>query len=222
MQIETLPQDKKLEKKIKALKKYDMAFFISTNAAQIAMELIETHLSPIPKNVQYFSPGPTTARVLQNHGLEVAFPERAMSTEALLILPEIRKIIQDDSKNKKRAIIFRGVGGRELLANSLRAKGVDVEYIELYKRVVPDYKKSFLKEIISSKKPDGIVFSSAEVIHNFTHLFESVYPDYRKVPVFVSSSRLQTIVEKIGFESVNLLEAADDNSIASGVQNPNA
>ena len=66
LQIEALPQDKKLVEKIKKLDQYDMAFFISTNAAQIGMELIETQFPILPKKTVYFSPGPTTASVLEN------------------------------------------------------------------------------------------------------------------------------------------------------------
>lgn len=221
MEIEALPQDKKTDKKIKKLNKYDMAFFVSTNAAQFGMELIETHFSSLPKDVQYFSPGATTASILQSYGLEVAYPEKAMSTEALLILPEIRKILQAKSKHKKRAVVFRGSGGRELLANALRSKGVDVDYIELYKRILPEYKKSYLKDILKSKKPDGIVFSSAEAIYNFTVLFENIYPEYTQIPIFVSSPRLKEVSEKIGFTTISLLQAADDKSIAAGMANPN-
>jgi uroporphyrinogen-III synthase len=221
MQIEVLPQDKALEKKIKKLKDYDMAFFVSTNAAQIAMGLIETFFPTLPDDIEYFSPGITTARVLQSYGLKVSYPEKAMSTEALLVLPAIRKVIQKDSKKKKRAVIFRGMGGRELLANALRSKGVNVDYIELYKRVLPDYKESYLKEIIKNKKPDGIIFSSAEAIHNFIVLYEKIYPEFKEIPVFVSSPRLENIVNKIGFETVTLLKAADDESIVSGVVNSN-
>jgi len=221
LQIEALPQDKALEKKIKKLDQYDMAFFVSTNAAQIGMELIETYFPTLPKNIKYFSPGITTARVLQNYGLQVFYPEKAMSTEALLILPEIRKVLQDKSKKKKRAVIFRGVGGRELLANALRAKGVGIDYIELYKRVLPVYRENYLKDIIKNKKPDGIVFSSAEAIYNFTLIFEKIYPAFKEIPVFVSSPRLENIVTKIGFKTVSLLKAADDESIVSSVVTSN-
>lgn len=221
MRIEALAQDKKLEKKIKKLDQYDMAFFISTNAAQFGMELIETYFPSLPKEIKYFSPGPTTAKILQSYGLDVAFPEKAMSTEALLILPEIREVLQKESKKKKRAVVFRGAGGRELLANALRSKGVDVDYIELYKRVLPEYKESYLKNILKNKKPDGIIFSSAEAIHNFTVLFEKIYPEYKEIPVFVSSPRLEEVSKKIGFSSISLLQAADDRSIAAGVANSN-
>ena len=172
MKIEVLPQDEELEKKIKKLNQYDIAFFISTNAAQIGMKLLKPYFHTFPKDVAYFSPGPITAKVLQSHGIDVAYPEKAMSTEALLILPEIRKIIQKKSKKKKRAVIFRGIGGREFLANALRTKGMHVDYIELYKRVLPEYKESYLKDILKNKTPDGIVFSSAEAIHNFVFFLQ--------------------------------------------------
>jgi len=221
MQIETLPQDKKLAKKIKKLDQFDIAFFISTNAAQIGMELIEAHFPSLPKEIKYCSPGPETASILQSYGLDVAYPEKAMSTEALLILPEIRKILQTKSNKQKRAVIFRGSGGRELLANALRSKGVDVEYIELYKRNSPDYKENDLKDILITKKPDGIIFSSAEAIYNFTVLFEKIYPEYKEIPIFVSSTRLNEVAKKIGFKTISLLQAADDSSIVAGMASPN-
>jgi len=221
MKIESLPQDKKLAKKIKKLDQFDMAFFVSTNAAQIGMELIESQFVSLPKEIKYFSPGPTTASVLQSYGLEVAYPEKAMSTEALLILPEIRKVLQAKSSKKKRAVIFRGTGGRELLANALRSKGVDVEYIELYKRTLPEYKESYLKDILKNKTPNGIIFSSAEAIYNFTVLFEKIYPAYRDVPIFVSSLRLKELAHKIGFKTISLLQDADDNSIVTGMTKSN-
>lgn len=221
LEIENLPHDRKIEKQIKKLDEYDMVFFVSTNAAKIGMELVSEQFSSIPDRPKFFAPGPTTASVLENYGIKAAFPKKGMSTEAMLILPEIRQVLQDKKRKKKRALIFRGKGGRELLANTLRAKGVEVYYVELYRRVLPHYKTSYLEEILKSNKPDGIVFSSAEAMHNFTALFETVYPDFIKIPIFVSSPRLKNIASKIGFETIALLQAADDASVARGLGKAN-
>ncbi len=218
LQIEALPETKKLIGQVKKLDKYDMAFFISTNAAQIGMELVEANFSKIPEKPSYFAPGPTTAKILENYELDVAYPKKAMSTEALLILPEIREILETKNKKKKKALIFRGKGGRELLANTLRAKGMEVDYIELYKRILPDYKESFLEEILNTKKPDGVIFSSAEGMQNFVALFQNIYPDYKLLPAFVSSERLKSIAEKLGFKTITVLEAADDESLVDGLE----
>ncbi len=218
IQIEQIQPDKKMKSVVKKLKDYDMVFFISTNAAHLAMELLETELSKYPDKPTYFAPGPSTAKVIEAYGLKAVYPKKAMSTEALLILPEIRKILEKKSLKKKRALIFRGKGGRELLANSLRGKGVEVTYIELYKRTLPSFSEHYLQEIINRRKPDGIVFSSAEALHNFISLFDGIYQDYRKIPIFVSSERLQSLAAKLGFETINLLRAADDDSVVTGVE----
>lgn len=221
MEIETLPLDKAAIKKLKKVNQYDMAFFISTNAAHIGMELIESYIPELPTEISYFSPGPATARVIQNYGLKVAYPDKPVRTEGILILPELRKILQNETKKKKKAIIFRGKGGRELLANTLKSKGVDVDYLEIYRRTIPDYEEKYLKDILHNKLPDGIVFSSAEAIQNFKFLFEKIDPNFTNIHVFVSSPRLKTVAESVGFESISLLAAADDNSIASGLESPN-
>ncbi len=217
IQIEKIAVSKKARASIKKLKNYDLVFFISTNAANLGMELLEVEFSKLPDKPAYFAPGPTTARVLESYGLKVFYPDKVMSTEALLILPEIRRILENKEK-KKQALIFRGQGGRELLANTLRAKGVEVEYIELYKRVLPSLSEAYLKEISTAKKPDGIIFSSAEAIQNFIVLFEKVYPDYKKIPAFLSSERLMGIARDAGFANTILLKAANDQSVVDGVE----
>lgn len=218
IQIEQIPVDKKMTATVKKLKDFDMVFFISTNAAHFAMELMETELTKFPDKPLYFAPGPTTAKVLEAYGLKAVYPEKATSTEALLILPEIRKCLEKKSRKKKQALIFRGKGGRELLAKSLKAKGVEVTYLELYKRKLPSFSELYIQEIINKKKPDGIVFSSAEALHNFISLFDGVYSGYKAIPIFVSSERLQILARKLGFETIKLLKAAHDNSVVRGVE----
>ena len=51
--------------------------------------------------------------------------------------------------------------------------------------------------------------------------FEKIDPNFTNIHVFVSSPRLKTVAESVGFESISLLAAADDNSIASGLESPN-
>ena len=218
IEIQTLLQNKSSRNKIKNLDQYDMAFFISTNAARIGMEFIKNNCFKLPASINYFCSGPATAMVLQSYGLKVYYPKKKMRTEDLLILPELKNILQKENKKNNQAIIFRGKGGRDLLTKTLKSKGVNVEYIELYKRVAPEYKKKYLKNILLAEKPDGIVFSSAEAIQNFSNLFEKFYPEYKKLNIVVSSPRLRDIASKVGFETISLVKGADDKSIASGVE----
>ncbi|NIQ15763.1 MAG: uroporphyrinogen-III synthase, partial [Candidatus Dadabacteria bacterium] len=64
--------------------------------------------------------------------------------------------LQADSIINKKILIFRGQGGRELLADSLRERGAEVEYIEVYKRHCPQYDQSKLDEVWSNSGPEII------------------------------------------------------------------
>ena len=59
-------------------------------------------------------------------------PRGGADSEHLLALPELADMA------KQRVLIFRGEGGRELLAEALSARGARVDYIECYRRGLPD------------------------------------------------------------------------------------
>ena len=62
---------------------------------------------------------------------EVIVPSERFDSEALLALPELETVAG------KRIAIFRGEEGRELLGDTLRARGASVEYVACYRRVQP-------------------------------------------------------------------------------------
>src|SRR5688572_18867662 len=89
---------------------YDLVFFVSSNAAAIGLDAIDELWPQYPSHILNFAVGPGTARVVQNYGLDVFYPVDRMSSEAMLALPQLQDI------RDKKALIVRGVGGREILA----------------------------------------------------------------------------------------------------------
>lgn len=65
----------------------------------------------------------------------VIFPTQKseQNNEGLLNLSQIQSLKQGD-----KIQIWRGVGGRELLANALLAKGIQVDLINFYQRILPN------------------------------------------------------------------------------------
>ena len=78
--------------------------------------------------------GQGTVRALAAHGVHGCIaPEQRFDSEALLALPEL----QAERVAGQRVLILRGDGGRELLAETLSARGALVDLVSCYRRLPP-------------------------------------------------------------------------------------
>src|SRR5690606_20556816 len=155
--------------------------------------------------------GPTTAAVLEDHGLQVQYPEERMDSEAMLALPPLQDIAG------KRALIVRGKGGREILSAGLRKRGATVDYCELYERAVPDHAPGFLQASLQQHPPSAVVISSGEAMDNLKALFASWYAGWQDLPLHVVSERLCDHAHHAGFRHVVTMAGATDAAIIKGL-----
>src|SRR4051812_29634579 len=119
-----------LDRLIDRLDEVDCVVFVSPNAVYKAMTLIKARRAQ-PLNLRYAAVGRGSVRELAKFGVsEVVAPAR-FDSEALLALREFANVAG------QRIVIFRGVGGRDLLGEALVARGAHVEYAECYRRVLP-------------------------------------------------------------------------------------
>lgn len=211
--IEPLPEDAKIRSRVLELDRYDLLFFISTNAAGLGMALIDKYWPQFPIQLDIFAVGPTTAAVIEDYGLKAVFPSERMSSEALLALPALAAV------NDKRALIVRGVGGRELLAVELLKRGANVDYLELYRRQAPAFDPGAIAGLLTSDKPDAVVVTSAEALGNLRDLLEADNVSLACVPLFVSSSRIADIANLAGFAKTFTMLGADDKAIIESLAN---
>lgn len=110
-------------------KQADVIFWVSPSAVDFA----KVHLAAMPKQVIQVAVGRATAQRLNDLGIKkVCFPMQQSDSEAVFELPLWQKMLQQIPLPK--LLIIRGVGGREWLAQSLRAIGWQVDYAEIYTR----------------------------------------------------------------------------------------
>lgn len=76
--------------------------------------------------------GAATAAVLHAADCEVRQPKVA-NNEGMLMMPEIARLQAGD-----KLLIWRGLGGRRLLVDTLQARGVHIDSIAWYERTMPD------------------------------------------------------------------------------------
>jgi uroporphyrinogen-III synthase len=202
------------KQKIMNLDQYDLVFFISTNAARIGLDLIAGYWPQYPAHICNFAVGPSTAAEIESRFLPVCYPQDRMNSEAMLELPALQDI------NGKKALIVRGVGGREVLAAGLTARGASVDYAELYERNVPVYTNGQLRRCVRQHAPDAVVISSAEALDNLRQLYEPLALEqlpWQRFPLYVTSDRLSAHARTAGFISVTTMSAATDAAIIEGL-----
>lgn len=104
---------------------WDWAIFTSTNAVESALEQC-----PAPLAARHAAVGRATARMLERHGVKVDACPGGANSEGLLELPEFAALAG------RGVLLIKGRGGRELLRDTLRARGADVLELDVYRRSV--------------------------------------------------------------------------------------
>jgi uroporphyrinogen-III synthase len=197
--------------RLKNLDQYDLVFYVSSNAARAGMAAINNWWPQYPSHILNFAVGPATAAVVESHGLVVHYPQDRMDSEAMLALPQLHDIAG------MKALIVRGVGGREILAEGLLARGAKVDYAELYERKAPQYTRTYMKNCLQQHQPDAIVISSGEAMDNLKALFSPWYAQWIRLPLYVASQRLADHAQLAGFDTVVVMGGATDAAIIKGL-----
>ena len=119
-----------IKTKVENLDNYQLVIFISTNAVKFGALWINDYWQRFPLGVSVLAIGPSTARKVSIElNCAVVNSDAGASSEDILLLDEL-----GDISGGKVAIV-RGIGGRELLAERLRQRGAEVDYIEVYRRM---------------------------------------------------------------------------------------
>lgn len=163
----------KLERHIQQLEQYDIAIFISPNAVHYGVEAVTTHKTwPVSLTLATVGAGSTHELERQLSRIPEIVPASGNDSEALLA-----ETAMQDVKGK-RILIFRGRGGREQLGKTLRARGAEVDYAEVYERRRPEVDTGPLNKALHAKTIDVIVITSSEALDN---LIAMVDPTNQKV-----------------------------------------
>ena len=176
------------------LEHFDLAIFISPTAVQRALALLEARRWP--QRVRIGAIGAGSRRELERRGFSpVIAPQGEADSEALLALPELADVAG------RNIVVFRGEGGRDLLGETLSARGARVEYAPCYARVRP---------AISADEPawarsalDAVTVSSSEGLGNLDAMLRAWRPDWlRESPLFVPHSRVAAEATRLGAREV--------------------
>jgi uroporphyrinogen-III synthase len=195
LEIEALPVTPEQQAVLGALQRYCAVIVVSKPAARLALQQLSASWPRLP----WFSVGAGTAQILAEQGLDVHYPPTGDDSEALLQLPALREAI---ALPGARVLILRGEGGRELLAERLRERGVSVDYLALYRRLLPAYGPGALTQRIQLERLNGLVVSSGQGFLHLQAVAGSDWPEVAQLPLFVPSPRVYEMARAAGAEKV--------------------
>jgi uroporphyrinogen-III synthase len=195
------------------LDRCDIAIFVSPSAVNAAFNLIEPRRT-LPPTLKIAAVGAGCVRALKHRGvIDITAPTERFDSEALLELPLLQNVIG------KRIVIFRGVGGRELLADTLTARGAQVEYAECYRRARPNLDPAPLFAAWEGGKLHAITATSSEVLHNLSEIIGTRgAAHFKRTPCFVSHPRIEEAARALGITQI-VLTGQGDERLLQGLTN---
>jgi uroporphyrinogen-III synthase len=151
--------------------------------------------------------GQSSAKALRESGISnVIAPTEHFDSEGLLALPELQNVAG------WRVMIFRGDGGRELLGDTLKARGATVEYATCYQRSKPQQDAGALLSAV----PDAITVTSSEALGYLWQMLDSKSQQViRDILLFVPHARIAGLAREQGWLQVQLTACGDDGLLSA-------
>lgn len=190
----------------------EFAIFISPNAVVHGLAHLKAR-GGLPPRLAVAAIGRGTTKALTDAGVtNVISPTEGSDSEALLALPQLNDV------TGKRIVIFRGEGGRELLGDTLRARGAEVVYAECYRRMRPTTDAAPLNAQITAGGLDIVTVTSVETLRNLYDMLDApVRARLCRLPIVVVGSRQAEACRALGWtrEPVVARDASDEAILAA-------
>lgn len=192
------------------LDEFDLAVFISPNAIERAMRLIQARRK-LPPQLKVAAIGAGSVKALERHGVTgIIAPQGRYDSEALLERSEIA--------GARRVVIFRGEGGREYLGDALAARGALVDYAECYRRVRPTLDPAPLLRNWSGGGVHAVTATSSEGLRNFAEMIGPAGRErLQRTPVFVPHPRIAEAARPLGIQAV-IVTGPGDEGVLDGLK----
>lgn len=156
LQLDALPLSPALSDQLGRIAQVQCVIVVSPTAADIGLHYLrQCGLDVQQLALQWIAVGQGTAQVLQQAGLPVLVPELETSEGVLALQGVI------DPQAVQQVMIWRGIGGRELMLRSLDEQGYVVHNVLLYRRGLPVHAFEQFK-LLCGQPPAVLLLSSGE------------------------------------------------------------
>jgi uroporphyrinogen-III synthase len=187
------------------LDRLQLLIFISPTAVHHGMPPLLAH-GPLPGTLRVAAVGQGSAAALRKLGVSaVLAPTDRFDSEHLLALDELNDVAG------WRIAIFRGENGRELLGDTLKARGAQVEYIPCYRRLKPAQGADQLL----AERPDMVTVTSSEALGYLWEMAdETTRAQLIGLPLLAPHERIAAAARALGWREALATEGGDAGLLA--------
>lgn len=155
-----------LDAAIGRLSTYDIAVLTSVNGVEHFVARLAHHQLDVRAlaGIELVCIGPKTAEAFTGRGIRVSAVPETFVAEALIELLSARDLAG------KRILLARAAEARQVLPDSLRAAGADVDVVPTYQTVRDDTDVAEVAELFEAGRVDAVTFASAGTVAQFVGL----------------------------------------------------
>ncbi len=169
--IKIVPPDSwdALDHAISTLDKYHWLLFTSANAVKYFLERLETRKKDVRdlKGIKIGAIGPKTADTWTTFGIRPDLMPNEYRAEAVV---EAFKTL--GPINGLKILMPRALKAREVLPDTLRLMGAEVDVIPAYQTVRPDHDSMPIRELLNDAHIHMVTFTSSSTVENFAAAFK--------------------------------------------------
>jgi uroporphyrinogen III methyltransferase/synthase len=157
-----------LDAAIKNVHNYDWVIFTSVNGVEQFLARAR-HLHQSVSDLQrsrFAAIGPETAKRLEAAGFRPCLVPQKFQAEGLL------EVLATEGMRQKKVLIPRAAKARDILPETLKAWGAEVDVVEAYRTVIPTADTADIQALLHDRRVDVITFTSSSTVANFAALFE--------------------------------------------------
>lgn len=182
---------------------WDWAIYTSTNAVDAACEALGGRLPPARRAAAV---GRATARALDRRGITVALRPDTANSEGLLASEDLQSVAG------AHVLLVKGLGGRDLLLETLASRGAQVRPLHVYRRTRGEpgaQARAELHAALVGVEPRVVVVvTSAEVLDALLQLVDDGDAELlRSRPLLLPGPRVAATARQAGWRGA-IVEAA--------------
>lgn len=197
------------------LDRYSTVVVVSKPAARFALQRLDQYWPQPPVRPRWFTVGAASGEILADYGLDVDWPQEGDDSEALLALDAFQQSLAQPSP---RVLVMRADTGRDFLARTLAEAGIEVDFLPLYRRFMPEYPDGILARRVAENHLNALAVSSEQGLHNLIQLAGQDWSELSRLTLFVPSARVAKTALNAGALQVVDCRGASNQALLAALQ----